>query len=96
MADPDGKVRNENQAKITLLYEGQEGIPEAKRLGWDLEDPDRSTPEPKGRLETISQKKTVLETDTGGWVRKALRLKANESKGTRPIRSVTSGEGELA
>lgn len=40
-------------------------------------------------------KRTVQETDTGGWVRNALRLKENEYKGTRPICSVTSGEGEL-
>jgi len=41
------------------------------------------------------KKETVLETDTGGWVRNALKLKENECKGTRPIDSVTSGEGEL-
>lgn len=40
-------------------------------------------------------KRTVLETNKGGWVRNALRLKENYCKGTRPIDSVTSGEGEL-
>lgn len=46
-------------------------------------------------LERSPIKETVLETDTGGYVRNARRLKENECKGTRPIDSVTSGEGEL-
>jgi len=36
-----------------------------------------------------NNRKTVLETDTGGEVRNALRLMENEYKGTRPIDSVT-------
>jgi len=54
---------------------------------------------PKGASERPEkesiERRTVLETDTGGWVRNALRLKENQCKGTRPIDSVTSGEGEL-
>jgi hypothetical protein len=42
-----------------------------------------------------SREHTVRKTNTGGEVRNALRLMENEDKGTRPIRSVTSGEGEL-
>jgi len=102
---PNGKLKGGSRwGNVRLRFNSESGEKreEERSLRWKRRRKQENERKKKKLSEAIGSrkesqiKKTVLETDTGGEVRNALRLKENECKGTRPIDSVTSGEGELA